>query len=77
MSESADSVVSVNLQGKECSKPVVLHLMPCEIDASGVSKAKVNCYFTSTMKEDSPNGKCYNAYSDHGVIVVLLMSCML
>ena len=61
MSEiAADSVVSVNLQGKDCSKPTVLHLMPCEIDTSGVSKAMVSCYFTSTMKEDSPNGN-YNS----------------
>ena len=58
MSDTADSVVSVNLQGEECSEPMVLHLMPCKIDASGVSKANVNCYFTSTMKEDSPNGTC-------------------
>jgi len=56
MSDCEDSAVSVNLQGKECSKQMVLHLMPCEIAASGVSEAKVNCYFTSTMKEDSPNG---------------------
>lgn len=55
MSSSGDSVVSVNLQGKECSQPMVLHLMPCEINASGANKAKVDCYFTSTMKEDGPN----------------------
>ena len=56
MSDTAESVVSVDLQGKECSQPTILHLMPCEIDAGSVSKAQVNCYFTSTMKEDSPNG---------------------
>ena len=58
MSGSADSIVSVNLQEKEASKSTVLHLMPCEINANGVNKAKVDCYFTSTIKEDSPNGKC-------------------
>lgn len=57
MSDSADVVVSVDLQGKECSEPTVLHLMPCEVNASGVSKAKVDCYFTSTMKEDGPNSE--------------------
>ena len=57
MSSSGDSVVSVNLQGKECSQPMVLHLMPCEINASGANKAKVDCYFTSTVKEDGPNGR--------------------
>ena len=60
MSKDADSVVSVNVQGKECSQPVVLHLMPCEINASGVNKAKVDCYFTSTMKKDGANGKACN-----------------
>ena len=58
MSESADSIVNVNLQGKEASKSTMLHLMPCEINADGVNKAKVDCYFTSTMKEDSSNGQC-------------------
>jgi len=49
--------VDIPVHDKEDSTPV--HLMPCGVDVendNGVAEAKVNCYFTSTMKKESQNG---------------------
>ena len=56
---TSKDVITVDIPVEDKGDPTVVHLMPCGIDTkndSGVAEAKVNCYFTSTMKEESPNG---------------------
>ena len=56
---SSEDVVTVDIPVDDKGDSTVVHLMPCGIDTkndNGVAEAKVNCYFTSTIKEESPNG---------------------